>query len=120
MGISKYLLVAAMSFCALGNLSAADSAKHAKKHYLDEQAISVTKEGIVVETKDGLVRVKTLRMDKNGIYIFKSDCFAVEKWQTENVLRRRCRCGQWFDTPSDYYRHLDNRECKYGHPYSRR
>jgi hypothetical protein len=71
MSISKSLFVAAFSFCALGNLQANSSrTHHPKRHYLDEQAISVTKDGIVVETKNGPVRIKTLRSDENGVFIY--------------------------------------------------
>jgi hypothetical protein len=101
MSISKYLLAAALSFCALGSLSAADSAKHAKKHYLDEQAISVTKDGIVVETKSGPIRVKALRSNSNGIYIYKQDvCEEATKDQKYCL-----NCRMWM-TSRQYYSHL--------------
>ena len=112
MGISKYLLAAALSFCALGNLSAVGLDKHAKKHYLDEQSISVTDEGIIVEAKDGsLFRVKTLRSDKNGVYLFKSDCSLIEKWQIGNLFRRRCSCGKMFDSLKALKKHLKSGNC---------
>jgi hypothetical protein len=118
-GVSKLLLAAVVAGCAFGSLNAVETAKPSKKHYIDEQAISITEEGIVIATKNGLLRAKTLRSDKKGVYVLQQDCFRLKN-RAPNVLARHCRCGRWFDTPWAFSRHLEARECKYGHPYERR
>jgi hypothetical protein len=104
MSISKFLLVAAISFCALGNLSATDSAKHAKKHYLDEKDISISKDGIIVCTKNGAVKVKRLRSDKDGVYVFSRDLCKVDVCKGDE--RYYCRnCKLYFRDYSEYAMH---------------
>ena len=120
MKISRILLTAVIAGCAFGvGLNATESAKHAKKHYLDEQSISLAEDGIVIETKSGPVRVKTLRTDKNGIYVFKSDCSTnVEKMPYGNLFRKRCSCGKILESYKAWQRHVDSGDCP-DHPGKR-
>jgi hypothetical protein len=113
MSISKYLLAVALSFCALGNLSAADSAKHAKKHYLDEKAISVTKDGILVKTKTGNLMARVLRSDEKGIYVLGRDILGRAKGYPYFKRFIKCRCGREFLNEGAYWRHVDSGECPY-------
>ena len=88
MGISRHIFATVLACGALGSLQAANEApRHQKKHYLDEQAICVTKDAIVVETKGGAIKVKMLRSDKKGVYVFSSDvCKGDERYYC-----RRCK-----------------------------
>lgn len=113
MGISKYLLAAALSFCALGNLSAADSVKHSKKHYLDARNICVSEDGIIVRTKSGKLMIKTLRSDENGLYVFKEDLSAIAKGVHRSPRIITCRCGNRFSGEEAYWRHVDSGDCPY-------
>ena len=119
MNISKYLVAAALSFCAFGNLSAADSVKNSKRYYLDEQTISVTKDGIVVKTKDGAFRVKALHCDAKGLYVFQQECQRLKggAWGP-NVLRKRCSCGAIFNSYEEWERHVRSGRCP-DHPRGR-
>ena len=103
MGISRHIFATVLACCALGSLQATNEApRHQKKHYLDEQAISVTKDGIVVKTKNGQVRLKTLRSNSNGIYVYKQDlCSVVAKGEVVCDW-----CGRWFPNRGAYCRHL--------------
>ena len=66
MSISKYLLVAALSYYGVGNLSAVDRLSHPKKHDLDERAkvyvdrnhLKAIPEGIIVTKSKHIFLVK--------------------------------------------------------------
>jgi hypothetical protein len=96
MSISKFLIVAALSFCSLGNLPATESAKHSKQHFVDERIVSTTKdggvksqrlkkvyvgrhpvkvieEGIIVTKGKHIFLVKAVRVDQNGLFFLKKD-----------------------------------------------
>jgi len=100
MGISRYVFVAVLACSAIGGLQATnESSRHQKKHYLNEKAISVTKEAIVVGTKNGAIKVKMLRSDKKGVYVLSSDvCKGDERYYC-----RRCRL--YFRDADEYATH---------------
>ena len=82
MSISKHLILAVLSCCAIGGLYASESPRQAKKHYIKEQNIKVTNEGIAIRAKGKVIKVKSLRHDRRGIYVFRKDCLGVTKhWE---------------------------------------
>lgn len=104
MGISRYIFATVLACCALGSLQAANEAlRHQKKHYLDEKAICVTKDGIAVNTKGGVVKVKMLRSDKNGVYVLARDvCKGDERYYCR-------RCHRQFTNYEDFATHYCRR-----------
>jgi hypothetical protein len=114
MGISKYLFVAALSCCAFGSLHAVSEAlRHPKKHYLDEKAINVTKDGIVVETKKGSIRVKTLRSDSTGIYVYQQDVIRMKEKGRRYDRDEEVYCYDCHRTFSSSYRYQQHLPCPY-------
>ena len=100
MGISRYIFVTVLACCALGSLQATNEApRHQKKHYLDEQAISVTKDGIVVSAKKGSFRLKALRSDEKGFYVYQQDvCKETTKGFDDPDYWAQCPdCGKIFE-----------------------
>jgi hypothetical protein len=69
-----YFFVALIVGCSIiGTYARAEVLDHQKKHYLDKRMIHVSKTGITVKTKKGDVKVKTLRSDGKGVFIYRSD-----------------------------------------------
>ena len=100
MGISRYVFVAVLACCAIGGLQAANEApRHQKKLYINEQTITVTKEGIEVNTKEGIIKVKTLRSDRKGVFVTAQDV-------CKGDGRYYCRgCGLTFRNYSEFTTH---------------
>ena len=74
MNVFRYMVVSIFACCALECLQAANEIPpRAKKHYLDEGMISVTKEGISIRTEEGFVGARAIRSDKHGIFVYESD-----------------------------------------------
>lgn len=102
MVFSRSIFVTILACCALSSLQAADeSHRHQKKCYLDEKTISITNEGIVVTTKSGPIKVRVLRSDSHGIYVYQQDlCSEAAKGSEVCDL-----CGLWFPNHGAYLRH---------------
>jgi len=117
MGISRYVFVAVLACCAMGSLQATNEApRHQKKHYLDEKAISITNGGIVVETKNGSIKVKVLRSDSTGVYVYQRDVIRTkEKGGRYNKNEERY-CSDCHRTFPSEYRYRQHLPC----PYRRR
>jgi len=108
MGISRHIFATVLACCALGSLQATNEApRHQKKHYLDEQAISVTKDGIVVSAKKGSFRLKALRSDEKGFYVYQQDvCKETTKGFDDPDYWAQCPdCGKIFENPYDERAH---------------
>jgi len=77
--------------------------------YVDSQAVKVVQEGILISTDKGLVRVKTLRSDEKGIYVFEKELEMTEKWPTSALFRCPYRnCTKRFLTYRALEDHLRN------------
>lgn len=115
MGISEYLLAAALSFCVLGNLSAADSISHPKKIGLDRtkvyvSLVKVIQEGIIVTRGKHAFLVKAIRSDRNGIFFLKKDRVSPildKSVQSKTATFIICRqCGLTFFSHEEYLWHV--------------
>jgi hypothetical protein len=107
MKLSRMCLAALAAGCAFGSLNAAESAKHVKKLYLDKQAVNVTEKGIVVSSKSGSLRLKVLRSDEKGLYVYRRDiCEERIKGFDDPDYWARCPdCGAIFENPWDERAH---------------
>ena len=99
MFLSKLCFVAGVATLALSGLFAKQTdLTNLKKHYIDEKAICITKDGISVKTKDGFAHVKTLRHDKNGFYTLAQDI--------KKDMRYYCRrCKTYFRSNEELRNH---------------
>ncbi len=114
MGILRYVFVAVLACCAMGSLQAINEApRHQKKHYVDEKAINVTNDGIVVRTQTGNFTVGVLRSDEKGIYILKKDVSGKAKGCARRPRTIRCRCGREFSGEDAYWNHVESGSCPY-------
>ena len=69
------------------------------KIYLNPASISIAKEGILAETKDGPIQVKTLRSDGHGFFVYEKDATKLS-----DVMFCR-KCQRWM-TRQEYFAHL--------------
>ena len=104
MNMSKWCFSVVVAVCSLSSLYAgADNPRSSKKHYLDSKAISVTKDGIIIETGKGPICVKKLRADTKGLFILKKDCVA----QVQEKSIYKCQmCPRTFTSRDALYDHI--------------
>lgn len=67
----------------------AESNQSNQKHYLDEQSVQISKNGLHVLLRDDPIHVKTIRSDHKGVYIYESDIITLQK----KLLYRCGRCS---------------------------
>ncbi len=83
-----------------------------KKIYLDERSVMVKKGCIRIKSGNSSVRVKLLRSDKNGIYVFEKDLYSIVKGR--HFFRKpehTCdECTEMFPSHEDLKKHEKN-EC---------
>ena len=92
MNVFRYMVVSIFACCALECLQAANEIPpRAKKHYLDEGMISVTKEGISIRTEEGFVGARAIRSDKHGIFVYESDMTNVGNVCEKKIHACYCR-----------------------------
>jgi len=107
-------LVATLSCCVLS--AGTERPLQGKKLYVDSQSVSVTKEGILVNTPAGALVVKVLRSDEKGVFILERDVRSASKGVSRNRYRYiRCECGAEFSNESDYWKHVDSGRCPFYH-----
>ena len=82
MKTQRYVITALLFICSsitCSTLNAATIQPKLKKIYVDEAAVKVTKGGITIQTNKGLIRAKTLRSDKHGIFVFEQELSLTQK-----------------------------------------
>lgn len=114
MKLSRLCLAALISTFSCCGLSAGTEKPHQdKKLYVDSQAISVTKEGILINTQAGVFSVKVLRSDEKGLFVLERDVSSAAKGWGRQTRRIRCRCGCEFSSESAYWDHVESGRCPY-------
>lgn len=117
MKLSRLCLAALISTFFCCGLSAGTEKPHqGKKLYIDNQAVTVTKDGILVKTQAGPLVVRVLRSDEKGVFILERDVRSASKGVSRNRYRYiRCECGAEFSNESDYWKHVDSGRCPFYH-----
>jgi len=107
MKIQKYLVATILFACSITCSYAHAAPLQQKKMYLDEKTVLLKKGRIMIKSINGTVRVKLLRSDKNGFYIFEQDLCSVKKGHAPSGDNSCHGCTKMFWSGEDRDRHQD-------------
>lgn len=115
MRLVNFCFSALVAVCAFGGLYSETGCKrHQKKVYIDKGAVEFCDAGIKVKMHNGIVTIKSIRVDERGLYFLKSEATMIKGASKEYSCPGR-GCGAKFSSGGALASHMRN--CRYCRNY---
>ena len=115
--LKKCLLQFLIVGCSLGSfLHAQTNSRNLIKLGVEKDDVRVLKDGFLIVTNDGEVRVKTIRSDANGLYVFENDFLGRKHMPCTNEIYICKTCTLVFDKEGAL-RHAASYDPEEGHQH---
>ena len=83
--MGKYLFAVILTACSMIRVDlVAESPSPPRKIHVDISSLKISKHGMLLTTKEKIFKVKCVRSDRAGLYVFRTDCELIGKRWEEN------------------------------------